>query len=160
MSWYMTLTIHYRKKIDYGLSEIIDEGKTNLHFQARCPNYPKESWYLILKCLHDSVSDGIFYPSVKTHQFRRVYCPSRGWVRPHTRVRSLSVLWGCHRRAVKVLNGCRNVAGNRFSAVGKPPPPPAVVQAYHLKFKNKHCFSGWLRADRDNIWESEVGSAV
>jgi len=34
-------------------------------------------------------------------------------------------------------------------------PPPAVVQAYHLPFKNKRWFSGWLRAERDNIWQAE-----
>ena len=64
------------------------------------------------------------------------------------------MLCGSHRPAVKVLNGCRNSAGNRFSAVGK---PPAVVQAYHRPFINKHHFSGWLLAVWDSIWESEAG---
>jgi hypothetical protein len=72
------------KKFWFRLSERIDERKHNIHLQARFSNYPKEPWYLTLNCVHDSVSDGIFYPSEKIHQFRRFYCPVRGWVRPHT----------------------------------------------------------------------------
>lgn len=76
----------------------------------------------------------------KIHRPTRLHCPHRGWVCPHTCLSSFRVI-GFHRRAVKVVNGWRNFAENRSSAVGE---APRVVQVYHPRFKNKHCFSGCL----------------